>query len=225
MTISWLGLTPDRNQESGYGSNTLTIASTIKNRVSSEGNRRPFWVQIQKEELDVPAEDLSKRETRLFGKDDLALASTFFDCYRVSMETLSPDDLAKLGARFPVFQVYSPEGALLSSLSGANGPEALQSQLARACKEVYGQEMAPLVRRLHAKLDEVEKCEDKVAQINLRIADLEKRLAKNDKENTRKSLEESRAEAVIANQGLEAAKLAYRELAAAPKATNRERSD
>jgi hypothetical protein len=219
LTIQWNPLFIPVWEREGYGEGSLPLTAHLKAELERTGGQRPLFVNISPAMGEVNMEDLIKLEQKMFGKDELVMATLFFDCYRVDASTLSRDDRETFARTLPAFLIVMPDGKIAAKANGVQSPGGLLGMLGKAYRDVYRAPINPALQKLEANLAQVEKIEDKAAALDAQIDEFQKRLQKEEKPSVRKNLVEAQAERAQAAEALAALAADREKLLAAPAAS------
>lgn len=187
---------PTRERED-YGDEVLPLSALATQHAGGivfEGeaaNRKPVLVYLYSASADL--EKTEKLENRMFGDDDLAMASRFFRCVRVDADAIRSESLRREYApRLPAFYLLDPDGKVLTRKCGRATPGNLVGLLRRGYRETYGKSLRPRLTRLEKYLDRLEETETAVLEAEDEVNRLEDRLARRDNRRMRLRLEEAR---------------------------------
>jgi flagellar hook-basal body complex protein FliE len=151
-----------------YGTSRIALTSYFQDAFADTD--RPAWVYIHAAESD--SEELEKVEKKIFGKEDLSMATNYFDCYRIEASELSTEDRSILAKRLPAFVLVGTDGRVLAQHKGSSHPDSLLSFLVKGYKAVYGVSLPPKLDLFEDVLKRMENAEDKVAQASQKVKDL-----------------------------------------------------
>lgn len=196
----------------GYDAKQLPLTAFVKDVAG--GAERPVWVYVHGGAEDPVA--FEKLERKLFGKDELAISSLFFECYRIEASSLAESEREEYAKSLPAFLLFSPSGKLIAKTSGgsASAP-TLVSFLGKSWREVYGGTLQTRISKFEDYLNRLEKAEDKTELAAKKVKDLE---AKADKKSDQIKVDEAKAELEVAGKELAALKAERETLLAPPSA-------
>ncbi len=185
--------------EAGYGQGYQPLTTLAS--VDKQDTPRPLVIWFH--DGDTEAALQKKQERKMFGDDDLALASKFFACLKIDVSKIEDakvrDQYAK---RVPALYVLSPSGATLMKKSGKMTAKTVMSGLSKAFKKAYKINLRSKVRKLNKFLIKVEKAEDAVSAAGVKVKLLKERLTKRDIPRTRKALKDAEKVAIEAREAL-----------------------
>ncbi len=196
----------------GYDAKQLPLTAFVKDVAG--GADRPVWIYVHGSAEDPVA--FEKQEQKLFGKDELAISSLFFECYRIEASSLSQTEREEVGKALPAFLLFSPSGKLIAKTSGgASSAPTLVSFLGKSWREVYGDSLQSRISKFEDFLNRLEKAEDKAELAAKKVKDLE---AKADKKSDQVKVAEAKTDLEAAQKELAAAKTERDTLLAPPAA-------
>ena len=140
-------------------------------------------------------EKAEKLERKLFGSEDLLVASRFFRLFRINERDV-PD--RKIRDRYlkklPAFLFMDARGNIVDTVAGRVSARALLGRMNRLYKAHFEGRMSTHVKKFHAYLKDVAQAEDRLANAVRRVEALEERLDKNDSKSAARQLEEKKVE-------------------------------
>lgn len=167
LNIAWRPISLPTAAGDRYGSSRIPLTSYFQDALA--GAERPAWVYIHAPEKDP--ESTKELEEDIFGKDELLVASHFFDCYRISADELSEDERKSLAKRLPAFVLVGTDGRIAAQHKGSAHPDGLLSFLSKGFKTAYGTGIESRLERFKDVLRRLEAAEDDVAEASQKLKD------------------------------------------------------
>jgi hypothetical protein len=168
LNITWQPLVLPIVSADGYDASRLSLTAHVKEVVA--GSDRPVWVHIHGSQDD--AEAVEKANKKMFGKDELAIASLYFDCYAIEASELGSEERREFAKSVPSFLVFGSDGNLIAKTHGQAPATSLMTFLVKSYREVYGESLPPRIARFEEHLTRLERAEDKVAVVQKKVTDL-----------------------------------------------------
>lgn len=148
--------------DAAYGAATLpfeSLAAIDEGFFSEEPETpRPVFIYVAGEAADPVA--LEEFEKKLFGDDDLALASRIFRFKRLPVNELSSSQRAEYAPKLPAFVVLDGKGRVAAKGHGTVPSKALVTLLAKGYGAQYQGTLSAQIGHLRAHLGKLERVED-----------------------------------------------------------------
>jgi hypothetical protein len=193
LEISWRETDLPIEEREGYGTTYLPLSALAKTAAGgivwdSDGKAtKPVLVYFYSGSTDD--EKLEKAESKMFGNDDLAVATKFFSCLRIDVDQIENQEIRKRYApKTPTFYVLDGAGKTLKKRTGNLSSKAIVSELVKAYKSVYSDNLSKRIKTFNKFLNRLEKLADKIAVLDLKITEQDAAIAKRDTPRKRKKL-------------------------------------
>jgi hypothetical protein len=189
IDIRWADVEWPESEVAGYGKQKNTTFRALIEKANQRGVK-PSVIYVSK---DMDEKTLAKRESMMFGADDVAIGTQFFHCFRLAAKDV-PD--AELKAQFaktaPVLLFLDTEANVVAELAGTFDSRGVLKSLDKTYGTHYAGKLTSQVDKFLDWVKRYEKAEDKVADVTKRVEDIEGRMAKSPSDTLKKSLEEER---------------------------------
>jgi len=195
LSIDWIEKDLPSSAEDGYGSSSYLPLSELAKEAggivfdgADQVLMKPVIVYFYSGRMDE--EKLEKTERKMFGNDDLAIATKFYRCLRIDADQISSEKIRALYVKkLPTLYVLNAEGKVLARKEGALSAPSILGELKRAYKKVHGVNLAPRIKSFSRFLDRLDKASDKVAELRARLAAAEERLARKETPRNKKKVQ------------------------------------
>lgn len=125
----------------------------------------------------------------MFGSEDLAVLTKWFDCVRVPNDVVSPTLQKKVLKAKTGFLVFDGQGRLSARKGGVVPARALNSMLGKSFKATFKASPTRAVKNYAKWLKDLEKAEDAVATARATVRSLEERQSKKASASVKRQLE------------------------------------
>lgn len=184
--------------DSSYGEADLPFESLARPDagllVSEDGAEAARPVMVYVPDAAMALERRQELEAKMFGDDDLALASRIFRFVRLEPDQLSGSQRDDLAPKLPAFILMDGRGQIVSKTTGVKSPSALLKGLSKTYSVQYKGSLARQVQQVDSVLKSIEKLEDKIFYANLNLTELRKRNEAKPTAKLTKSIEEATKE-------------------------------
>lgn len=171
-----------------------------------KGAAKPFVVMIDETR---PEEDRLEVATKIFGDEDVVIATKLFNCYRIDVADVPEGELAKkYGRRVPALYFFDQKGNEIDGLAGKPKPNHVFRRLEKAFDAFYVGKLESWVETYADALDVLQKAEDEVADANRFLEPIVERIAKSGdpKKSLLEDLDEAEKKVLAKKKALEDAR-------------------
>lgn len=174
----------------GYGETKLPLSALFG--LSSDKNK-PALVYVYKPETDAAKAEAS--EARLFGSEDVVVASRLFRFFRIDESTVTdPAIRAQYLAKLPALIFLDPQGNEAETLNGPVGQSRVMAKLGKVFEEAFDLALKKQVAKVIKSLRDLEKAEDRVADLKRFVGAIQDRVDDRATPNAQRQLQEKQAE-------------------------------
>ena len=184
LNIDWVEAAWPTSWDEKYGMQALPLSALSK--LSADKNK-PSLIYVVR---DGDAEARKASEKKLFGSEDLTLATRFFRCYKIAEKDLPEGKIRDkyLLKKNPTFIILDAKGNEIVKNKKKASTSWITSKMKKQFSADFGMKLSAHVKKLSDWLDDLEKADDKLANAQNAFSAVEEQVSKKDKE-TRRSKE------------------------------------
>lgn len=176
LDIDWMATEWPTQYRDGYGEVPLPLSGLAE---IESGEKRPFIVFIDKMREGEEEDEVVRK---LFGIEDVVLASRGFNCFRLTAEDIPDRTLRKkYGKKTPAVYFFGADGKEIGKVAGSAKAKSVYSKMRKPFEKHYDVKLSKWIKSFMKALVTMEKAEDDVANARKALSSVEERLAKKKK--------------------------------------------
>ncbi len=188
LAINWIEAEWPTTWDEKYGASALPLSALSK--LSAEKNK-PSLVYVFRT---ADQDKLEELELKMFGTEDIVLASRFFRCYRISDSDLPNDKIRQkyLRKSGPTLIILDAKGNEVAKNKKKASKSWVFSKLKQQFSSDFGEKITKHIKKLSDWLDDLEKAEDRKADAEKMFRAAEERLDKRETAATKKRVSKTK---------------------------------
>lgn len=206
LDIDWIDAEWPMMENPGYG--LVPAPLSVLFGLAKEKNR-PAMIYVPEPEED--GEKIHADLVRLFGAEGLVVATRAFRCYRIQSSTiLDAGCRAKYAGKLPAFIWLDTKGNEVAAIQGGCTTQRVLAEMTKVFDVHYKVTMKSLMTTAAKQLKEIEKAEDRAADLKRELGQLEERAEDKSTAKRQEKVAEKRKQLDRAFEAYEKAKDAFR---------------
>ncbi|MCB9833317.1 MAG: hypothetical protein H6807_12665 [Planctomycetes bacterium] len=171
LRIDWREASWPMAKDDKYGERSLPISNLLQ---LDDRKHRPAIVYIRGL---IDFEDRMAYEEKIFGSEEIVLATRFFRCFEIDAREIRDERIQKQYLKkVPVLLFLDARGEEVARLAGKKSASAFRSAMNRVFAAHYKASMSKVLAAMEDLVDEVQKAEDRVADASVLLDGVKARM-------------------------------------------------